>query len=133
MKSWDKAALPWLIVGVVAIAAYGASRKDKEAPKPQPAPVSAVEPVSDQCRQLVKIGEETGAMRAGGMTRNGATIIVSQRWGALPFSDQQAMAECASHVMAGGQNRWIKRIQFRNQVTGVTYGTIENTRYRVGE
>jgi len=60
-------------------------------------------------------------------------ILVDRGWVAMDFDSQKTMAECVSHYMAGGQDKWVKRIKFKNQATGITYGTIEYTRYREDE
>jgi hypothetical protein len=92
----------------------------------------AVKPVSKECSDLVEAAEREGMIRPAGMTREGMTMLVGQSWTEMPFSKQGVLAECASHYVAGGQNRWIKKIAFVNQTTGVTLGTIEADDYRVG-
>lgn len=92
-----------------------------------------IAPVSSGCTALVETAEKSGAIRSGGVTRAGATILVDASWAQMDFAMQTTLAECVSHYMAKSQDRWAKKIQFKNQQTGVVYGTIENTRYRTGE
>lgn len=102
------------------------------AARPLPTREDPIQPISDECKKVVKLITDSGVMRPGDMTSDGAVMLVDARWTNIPFSDQAGSAECISHYMAGGQNRWIKKISFKNQRTGVVYGTIENTRYRSG-
>lgn len=90
------------------------------------------QPLSDSCRNVAQALEASGAVRPGSIDQQGATLLVDQRWTRLSFADQSAAAECISHRIAGGQDRWIRKIVFLHQPTGVVYGTIENTRYRAG-
>lgn len=110
-----------------------ASRPSRLAEAPAaPAVPAPPQPLSDSCRNVAQALEASGAVRAGSIDRQGATLLVDQRWARLSFADQAAAAECLSHRIAGGQDRWIRKIVFLNQPTGVVYGTIENTRYRAG-
>lgn len=129
MHANDKKALPWLIVGGLVIAAMAGYLRDRQQPQAQLQAKAPESPVSMECQRSTKLAEFTGLVRPGPMDRSGAIIFVSARWTQLPASDQAELAECLSHVIAGGQDKWIKRIEFRNQAAGVTYGVIQNTQY----
>lgn len=93
-----------------------------------------MEPVSQACRGAVKEAESKGLLRPGTIDRDGAVILTDARWATrLDAQLQQDLALCVSHVIAGGQNRWLKRVEFRNQATGVTYATVEGDRFRIGK
>lgn len=111
-----------------------AGNREDEAPQQAPAAArpSVPQPVSDACKQAAEGAERTGLVSYGGMSSSGAVLHTAPAWVELPFESQRALAECLSHYIARGQDRWVKRIEFRNQATGVTYGVIENTRYRAG-
>ena len=82
----------------------------------------------------MKEAESKGLIKPGTVDRDGAVILTDARWATRLDADlQQQLALCVSHYLAGGQNRWIKRVQFRNQATGVTYATVEGDRFRIGE
>jgi hypothetical protein len=82
----------------------------------------------------VKLAEQQGVIRPGTIDTSGAVILTDARWvNRMDGELQKYLAECTSHYLAGGQNRWIKRVQFRNQSTGVIYATIEGDRFRIGE
>jgi len=101
---------------------------------PQPPAETPLEPVSESCRRAVKEAESKGLIKPGTVDRDGAVILTDARWATRLDADlQQQLALCVSHYLAGGQNRWIKRVQFRNQATGVTYATVEGDRFRIGE
>lgn len=72
-------------------------------------------------------------VRAGSITRDGAVILTDARWTKLDFTMQESIAKCLSHYIAGSQNHWVTKITFRNQAAGVTYGTMENTRYTLAQ
>lgn len=132
----------WVAGGLVAVAGglmlAGAHtetvRKPVPTPAPAPDPVVAQpdRPVSAQCQRVTDMLEQSGAIRPGEMTREGAVLLTDSRWTRLSFADQSGAAACLSHRIAGSQDRWTRKITFRNQATGVVYGTIENTRYRSG-
>ena len=88
---------------------------------------------SSGCKALVESAQSAGAIQAAGVTRDGMTVAVDTGWTKMGFENEKMMAECVSHYVAGSQDKWIKKISFVNRATGVTYGTIENTRYRSGE
>jgi hypothetical protein len=98
----------------------------------QPIAESPSQPVSPDCVKLVEAADRQGSIRPGTVDRSGATLLVDESFSRAPINWQQTIAECYSHYLAKGQDRWIKKIAFVNQRTGVTYGTIEYTRYRVG-
>lgn len=99
----------------------------------QPLP-DPVEPLSEGCSNSVKLAERQGVIRPGTVETSGAVILTDARWiSRMDVDLQKYLAECTSHYLAGGQNRWIKRVQFRNQRTGVVYATIEGDRFRIGE
>lgn len=103
------------------------------APPPTPAR-EAVSPLSDECSRTVKLAEKQGLIRPGTIDSNGAVILTDARWATRLTSDlQEGLARCVSHYIAGGQNQWLKRVQFRNQATGVVYATMEGDRFRIGE
>lgn len=105
------------------------------APKPAPRPAAdPVEPLSESCRGAVARAEKDGLIRPGTIDRDGAVILTDARWSTrLDAELQEGLALCVSHYIAGGQNRWLKKVQFRNQTTGVIYATVEGTRFRIGE
>lgn len=126
----------WLfvVVGLVVFILVAGNRTNAPVvERPATKTVSAdPEPVSAECRKAAEDAERLRLVTPGGMDATGATLHTSAAWARMPFDSQRGLAECLSHYIAGGQDRWIKRIQFRNQATGVIYGVIENTRYRSG-
>lgn len=103
----------------------------KPAPRPAPDPI---EPLSENCRGAVERAEKERLIRPGTIDRDGAVILTDARWTTrLDGQLQEGLALCVSHYIAGGQNRWLKKVQFRNQVTGVVYATVEGDRFRIGE
>lgn len=131
------------IIGVfafVGVVAYGCilNKADElppvasSPPEPKAQPVRE-QPVSADCEAATRRLQSLGVIKPGDIDRNGATILVDKRWASMPFDLQKGSAECISHKIAGAQDRWISRIVFRNQITGVVYGTIEGQRYRTGE
>lgn len=81
---------------------------------------------------MVETLQKHGAVRPGDISREGAVLLVDQRWARMDFDLQEGSAICLSHYLAGGQDRWIRQITFKNQMTGIVYGTIEGKRYRTG-
>lgn len=90
-------------------------------------------PVSEDCKSIVNTAEGAGLVRAGPVSRDGAVILTDARWAKLDFNMQESIAKCVSHYIAGSQNHWVTKITFRNQAAGVTYGTMENTRYTLAQ
>lgn len=127
-----------LIVGLLVNACSGKPEVEPKpygppaysAPKPATEP-RAPTPVSAECKSVVKKAERNGLVRAGSIDRSGAVILTDARWAKMDFSLQERLAVCLSHYLAGGQDKWVTKITFRNQVAGVTYGTMKNTRYTV--
>lgn len=105
------------------------------APPSPAAPVEApVEPVSENCKGLVKVAEKNGLVRPGTVDRDLAVLLTDARWATkLDVNLQEGLAVCLSHYVAGGQNRWVRKLQLRNQATGVVYATVEGDRFRIGE
>jgi hypothetical protein len=137
MKEWDRKALPWIVGGFVVLVAVSSWKREASEPaKTAPTP-SASEPppspVSEECTKLSELAERSGAVSPASVDSKGMVMHVTSAWTQMPFDSQKKLAECLSHYVAGGQDRWVKRIVFRNQASGITYGTIENSRYRAGE
>lgn len=89
--------------------------------------------MSSDCRGAVDLAQREGLLRPGTIDRTGAVILTDSRWTTrLDGQLQQDLALCVSHYLAGGQNQWLKRVQFRNQATGVVYATVEGDRFRIG-
>lgn len=90
--------------------------------------------MSAECTGTVDRAQREGLIRPGTIDRSGAVILTDSRWATrLDAQLQQGLALCVSHYIAGGQNRWLKKVQFRNQATGVVYATVEGDRFRIGE
>jgi uncharacterized lipoprotein YmbA len=115
---------------------------------PDPAPVAAaptvapesppreapIEPVSENCREMVKVVEKSGLIRPGTVSQEAAVLLTDSRWATkLDSHMQEGLAVCLSHYVAGGQNRWVRKLQLRNQLSGVVYATVEGDRFRIGE
>jgi hypothetical protein len=135
MKAESNAPL-WIVAAVLVAAALVFSGKNEHSEAAVPDPVAAVpdapEPVSGECDRSARLAGDKGLVSPGTANADGMVLLTDARWPTLDASLQQYTAECLSHYLAGGQNRWVKRIQFRNQRTGVVYGTIEGDRYRIG-
>lgn len=76
--------------------------------------------------------EAEGLLRAGGVDASGATVLVDRSFTNWPVEQQATIATCVSQYLAGSADKMLRRVTFKNQRTGVTYGTLEYTRYRVG-
>lgn len=112
------------------------SQPDTAAPvAAAPAPVEApVEPVATRCQEMVKVAEKNGLVRPGTVSRDLAVLLTDSRWATkLDGNMQEGLAICLSHYLAGGQNRWVRQLQLRNQASGVVYATVEGDRFRIGE
>lgn len=96
---------------------------------------SSVEPevaaVSAACVRAVESLEASGEARPGRVDSSGADVLVDERWTAMSFSTQQFNARCLSNYGAGSSDKWIVRIRFINQRTGVVYGLLEGDQYSI--
>jgi hypothetical protein len=100
----------------------------------RPTPIESIDrPVSEACTEMAKLMESKGFIRPGGITRGEVTLLTDARWTALDVAAQASTASCLSRYMAGSEDRQIKKLVFRNQLSGVVYGVLEYDRYRVGE
>lgn len=141
MKPESNAPL-WIIAAVIAgvtLLFSGHSKQSEAGPDTGAAVASAeplpdpIQPVSASCDSSARLAGDKGLVRPGTVDADGMVLLTDARWARLDADLQRYTAECLSHFMAHGQNRWITRIQFRNQLTGVVYGTIEGDRYRIGQ
>jgi hypothetical protein len=100
---------------------------------PATAPVAADEPwpVAAECSAHAELMSRNGVAKPAGFNKDGFLILVDRRWAQMDLEHQRSSATCISHVLAGGQNRWIRRIVFKNQVTGLTYGVMEGSEYEI--
>ncbi|MFV7512885.1 hypothetical protein ACNPM2_10910 [Stenotrophomonas geniculata] len=87
--------------------------------------------VSAACVQAVESLESSGEARPGRVDSSGADVLVDERWAAMNFSTQQFNARCLSNYGAGSSEKWIARIRFINQRTGVVYGLLEGDQYSI--
>jgi uncharacterized lipoprotein YmbA len=103
--------------------------------RPTTAPVQeAAAPLSTECAGTVKLAEKQGLIRPGTIDAEGAVVLTDARWATrLDAALQEQLAQCVSHYIAGGQNRWTKRVEFRNQATGVVYATMRGDRFHIGK
>ncbi|MEG3193623.1 hypothetical protein SNE32_15490 [Lysobacter sp. D1-1-M9] len=123
-----------LVVLLVGMCTYQTRDTDLS---PTPAAASPAKasssPVSAECTRLAEAAEISGIVRPVGVDASGATFLAQPAWAQLDFETQARTAQCISRYMAGGQDRHIRKIVFRNQGSGVVYGTLELDRYRVGD
>lgn len=85
------------------------------------------------CRTRAELAVGSGFVRDGGGSRSGGMVLLTDaRWTRQSVDEQREMALCLAHSIAGEGNT-LKKLVFRNQATGVVYGTLEYDRYRVGE
>lgn len=76
---------------------------------------------------------ELGVLRAGDVAGSEITVMASPLFATMKVDGQRQVAECLSHRFAGSQDYHVPVIVFRNQVSGVTYGTIKFGRYTTGD
>ncbi len=85
------------------------------------------------CRTQAELAMGSGFVRDGGGSRSGGMVLLTDaRWTRQSVDEQRELALCLAHSIAGEGNT-LKKLVFRNQATGVVYGTLEYDRYRVGE
>ncbi|UXB33949.1 hypothetical protein K7564_09095 [Stenotrophomonas maltophilia] len=94
-------------------------------------PASAAAPVSPVCVRAVESLEASGVARPGRVDSNSADVLVDEHWAEMSFSDQQLNARCISNYAAGSSDKWITRVRFINQRTGIVYGLLEGDRYSI--
>jgi hypothetical protein len=140
-----RAETSWISTAIVVAALLAACTEASPQPAaitatPKPRPPSPtpkadpLEPLSAACKGSVDEAQRRGLIRPGSIDHTGAVILTDARWTTrLDAGLQEGLALCVSHYIAGGQNRWLKRVQFRNQATGVVYATVEGDRFRIGE
>jgi len=131
MDAGQKVALA--VIGIVALGATAmwlvitgtSTGSHDRVPGPEAAPVSPA------CVQAVESLEASGVARPGRVDSSGADVLVDERWAAMSFSTQQFNARCLSNYGAGSSEKWIVRIRFINQRTGVVYGLLEGDQYSI--
>lgn len=116
------AAAMWLVIG-------GSSPTDSRERVSKVVPEAAA--VSAVCVRAVESLESSGEARSGRVDSRGADVLVDERWAAMSFSTQQFNARCLSNYGAGSSEKWIVRIRFINQRTGVVYGVLEGDQYSI--
>lgn len=85
------------------------------------------------CRTMAELAVGSGFVRDGGGSRGGGMVLLTDaRWTKQSVANQGALALCLAHTIAGEGNT-LKKVVFRNQATGVVYGTLEYDRCRVGD
>ena len=85
------------------------------------------------CRTKAELAIGSGFVRDGGGSRSGGMVLLTDaRWTKQSVDEQREMALCLAHSIAGDGNT-LKKLVFRNQLTGVVYGTLEYDQYRIGD
>lgn len=111
----------------------GGSQSQAPAEVAPAAPPPQLSPVSEECMRITNKAFDLGVLRAGDVSRSEIVVIASPLFATMKVDGQRQVAECLSHRFAGSQDSHVPLIVFRNQASGVTYGTIKFGRYTTGE